>query len=112
MIGDHLVERKGLKEGIKVTHQVKSFTWNNQSRYFKWVSRMVLGEKSLLPSVGACRLCVGEPSVVLGKLTWKWWSEEYLRCLVEAIKRIDQEKQATPKRELVISSGISNSSLM
>ena len=43
MIGDHLIERKGLKqveikglkEGIKVTHQVKSITWINQSRYFK-----------------------------------------------------------------------------
>ena len=57
---------------------------------------------SLLPSVGDCRLWVGKPSVVLGRLIWKWWSEEYLRCLVEAIKRIDQEKQATPKRELVM----------
>ena len=25
-----------------------------------------------------------------------------MRCLVEAIKRVDQEKQATPKRELVM----------
>ena len=40
MIGDHLVERKwlkqverkGLKEGIKVTHQVKSITWINQTK--------------------------------------------------------------------------------
>ena len=109
-IGNHLVEtnglkqveRKGLKEGIEVTHQVKSITWINQSSYFKWVSRMVLEERSLLPSVGACRLWVGKPSVVLGRLTWKWWSEGHLRCLVEAIKRIDQEKQATPKRELVM----------
>ena len=29
------VERKGLKEGINVTHQVKSITWINQSSYFK-----------------------------------------------------------------------------
>jgi hypothetical protein len=43
---------------------------------------------------------VGKPSVVLGRLTWKWLSKEHLRCLVEAIKRIEQEKQATPKREL------------
>ena len=43
MIGDHLVERKGLKqverkelkEGIKVPHQVKFITWINQSSYFK-----------------------------------------------------------------------------
>ena len=43
MIGDRLierkglkqVERKGLKEGINVTHQVKSITWINQSSYFK-----------------------------------------------------------------------------
>ena len=102
MIGDHLVERKGLKEGIKVTHQDKSITWINQQIHFKWVSRMVLGERSLLPSVGACRLYVGKPSVVLGRLTWKWWSEGHLRCLVKAIKRIDQEKQATPKRELIM----------
>ena len=108
MIGDHLVERKGLKEGIKVTHQDKSITWINQSSHFKWVSRMVLGERSLLPSVGACRLCVGEPSMVLRMLTWKWWSEEHLRCLVKAIKRVDQEKQATPKKRTShnISSGI------
>ena len=77
MIGDHMVERKGLKqierkwlkEGIKVTYQVKSITWINQSSYFKWVSRMVLGERSLLPIVGACRLWVGKPSVVLERLT-------------------------------------------
>ena len=53
------VERKGLKEGIKITHQDKSITWINQQIHFKWVSRMVLGERSLLPSVGAYRLCVG-----------------------------------------------------
>ena len=30
------VERKGLKkEGFKVTYQVKSMTWINQSNYFK-----------------------------------------------------------------------------
>ena len=42
-IENHLVERKrlkqvetkGLKEGINVTHQVKSITWINQSSYFK-----------------------------------------------------------------------------
>ena len=96
------VERKGLKEGIKVIHQVKSITWINQSSHFKWVSRMVLGEISLLPSVGACRLWVGKPSVVLGRLTWKLWSERHLRCLVEAIKKIDQEEQATLKRELMM----------
>ena len=109
-IGNHLIERKGLKqeerkwlkEGINVTHQVKFITWINQSSHFKWVSRMILGERSLLPSVGACRLCVGKLSVVLGRLTWKWWSEEYLRCLVEAINRVDQEKQATLKRELIM----------
>ena len=43
MIEDYLEERKGLKqlerkelkEGIKVTHQDKSITWINQSSYFK-----------------------------------------------------------------------------
>jgi hypothetical protein len=42
IIGDHLVERKGvkqvekgLKKGIKVTHQVKSITWINKSSHFK-----------------------------------------------------------------------------
>ena len=110
IIGDLLIERKGLKqverkwlkEGMKVTHQDKPITRINQSSHFKWVSRMVLGERSLLPSVGACRLWVGKPSVVLGRLTWKWWSERHLRCLVEAIKRVDQEKQATLKRELIM----------
>jgi hypothetical protein len=29
------VERKGLKEGIKVTHQVESITWINKSSHFK-----------------------------------------------------------------------------
>ena len=57
-----------------------------------------IGERSLLPSAGAYRLCVGKLSVVLERLIWKWWSEEHLRCLVEAIKRVDQEKQATPKK--------------
>jgi hypothetical protein len=45
---------------------------------------------------------VGKPSVVLGRLTWKWWSKGHLRCLVEAIKRIDQESKLQPKRELVM----------
>ena len=99
-IRNHLIERKGLKqvkrkwlkEGMKVTHQIKSITWVNQQIHFKWVSRIVLGERSLLPSVGACHLCVGKPSMLFGRQTWKWWSEGHLRCLVEAIKRVDQEK--------------------
>jgi hypothetical protein len=35
---------------------------------------------------------VGKSSLGLGRLTWKWWSKGYLRCLVEAIQRVDQEK--------------------
>ena len=70
----------------------------NSSEYLEWL----FGEGSLLPSVGVCHLCVGKPSIVLGRLIWKWWSEKHLRYLVEAIKRVDQEKQATPKRELVM----------
>jgi hypothetical protein len=43
MIGDYLVERKwlkqverkGLKEGFKVTHQIKSITWINQTMSFQ-----------------------------------------------------------------------------
>jgi hypothetical protein len=58
---------------------------------------MVLVERTLLPSVGACHLYVDKPRVVLGRLTWKWWSEGHLRCLVEANKRVDQEKQGHPK---------------
>ena len=66
-IGNHLVERKGLKqeerkglkqeerkglkEGIKVTHQVKSITWINQSSHFKLVSRMVLWREITSPYV-------------------------------------------------------------
>ena len=38
------------------------------SEYQEWFFR----ERSLLPSVGACRLYVGKPSVVLRRLTWKW----------------------------------------
>ena len=101
-IGNHLVERKWLKEGCIVTHQIKFITWVNQQIHFKGVSRMILGERSLLPSVGACCLCIGKPSMVPRRLTWKWWSERHLRCLVEVIKRVDQEKQAIPKRELVM----------
>ena len=122
IIGDHLVERKelkqeeikGLKKWIKFTHQVKSITWINQSSYFKWVSTMVLGKRSLLPSVGVCRLWVGKPSVVLRRLTWKWWSKKYLRCLVEAIKRGWSRKASNTQKRAShdISSGIPNSSLM
>ena len=35
-------ERKWLKEGFMITHHIKSFTWINQSKQFKWVSRIVL----------------------------------------------------------------------
>ena len=121
-IGNHLVERNGLKqierkelkEGIEVTHQVKSITWINQSSYFKWVSRMVLGERSLLPSVGTCRLCVGKPSVVLGRLIWKWWSEGHLRSLVEANQKGWSRKASNTQKKAShdISSGIPNSSLI
>ena len=92
IIKDHLVERKGLKqverkelkEGLKVTHQVKSSYGSiNQvvsSEYQEWF----FGEISLLPMCRGLPPFVGKPSVVLGRLTWKWWSEEHLRCLVEA----------------------------
>ena len=43
MIGDHLierkglkqVERKGLKEGFKITHQIKSNIWINHTMSFQ-----------------------------------------------------------------------------
>jgi hypothetical protein len=35
MIEDHLVERKGLKEGFKVIHQIKSITRINQTISFQ-----------------------------------------------------------------------------
>ena len=111
MIGDYLVERKGLKQVerkkdlkkesrllIKLSPSLGSINQAISSECQEWF----FGERSLLPSVGACRLCVGKPSVVLERLTWKWWFEGHLRCLVEAIKRIDQEKQATSKRELIM----------
>ena len=107
IIGDHLVEIKGLKQVetkgqsrllIMLSPSLGSINQAISSEYQEWF----FGERSLLPSVGACHLCVGKSSMVLGMLTWNWWSEGYLRCLVEAIKRIDQEKQATPKRELVM----------
>ena len=48
------VERKGLKERFMVIYQIKSFTWINQSRHFKWVSRMVLWRGHFSLCVGAC----------------------------------------------------------
>ena len=83
---------------IKLSPSLGSINQVISSEHQEWC----FGERSLLPSVGSCHLCVGRPSVVLGRLTWKWWSEGHLRCLVEAIKRIDQEEQATPKRELMM----------
>ena len=51
------VERKGLKEGFKITHQVKSITWINQAKLFSiGYQGWLFGERSFLPSVGACRL--------------------------------------------------------
>jgi hypothetical protein len=35
MIEDHLIERKGLKEGFKVTHQIKFIIWINQTTSFQ-----------------------------------------------------------------------------
>jgi hypothetical protein len=35
MFGDILVERKGLKEEFKVTHQIKSIIWINQTMSFQ-----------------------------------------------------------------------------
>ena len=108
LVEDHLVERKRLKEeGFKVTHQIKSITWIKLSLSLGSINKFIssecqewfFGERSLLPSVGAYRLCVGKPSVVLERLTWKWWSEGHLRCLVEAIKRIDQEKASNTQKE-------------
>jgi hypothetical protein len=72
---------------------------------------MVLGERSLLPSEGLAP-GEGKPSVVLGRLTWKWWSKDYWRCLVEAIKRIDQEKQASNTQKRAINSSFMWYSLM
>ena len=108
IIGNHLVERKGLKKDsrllIKLSPSLRSINQVISSEYQEWF----LEKCHFSLSVGACRLCVGEPSMVLGRLTWKWWSEEHLKCLVEAIKRVDQEKQATPKKRANhdISSGI------
>ena len=72
MIGDHLVEGKDLKKEsmllIKLSPSLGSINQAISSEYQEWF----FGKSSLLPSVGACRLCVGKPSVVLGRLTWKW----------------------------------------
>ena len=78
-IGNHLVEKKNLnkkkekdlkKESMLLTKLSPSLGSINQiisSEYQGWS----FGERSLLPNVGACRLCVGKPSVVLRRLTWK-----------------------------------------
>ena len=108
-IGNHLVKKEmDLKKEsrllIKLSPSLGSINQAISSEYQEWFFR----KRSLLPSVGAYRLCIGKPSMILGRLTWKWWSNGHFRCLVEAIKRIDQEKQATPKKRAShdISSGI------
>ena len=80
MIEDHLVERKGLKQIerkglkeeirllIKLSPSLESINQVISSEYQEWF----FGKMSVLPSVGACRLCIGKPSVVLRRLTWKW----------------------------------------
>ena len=95
MFGDHLeerkwlkqFERKGLKEEIKVTHQDKSITWINQSSYFKWVSRMVLGERSLLPK------CRGLPPMCRWTKcgTWKANMEVVIRGAFEMLSWRNQK---------------------
>jgi hypothetical protein len=40
---------------------------------------------------------VDKPSVVLGRLTWKWGYKGHLRCLVKEIKRVDLESKQHPK---------------
>ena len=84
MIRDHLVKEKDLKKKsrllIKLSPSLGSINQAISSEYQEWF----FGKRSLLPSVGACRLYVGKPSMVLRRLTWKWWFKEHLRCLVEA----------------------------
>ena len=77
MIGDHLVERKGLKQveikGLKKVSRLLIKLSPSLGSINKFISsecqEWFFGERSLLSSVGACHLCVGKPSVVLGRLT-------------------------------------------
>jgi len=74
-------------------------TWINQSKAIQVSVKngsLERGHFSLWG--GRAARGVGKPSVVLGRLTWKWWSKGHLRCLVEAIKRIDQENKQHLKR--------------
>ena len=84
-----MVERKGLKDGFKVTHEVKSIIYINQTKLFQMSVKNGFLEMSLLPMCRGLPRFVGKPSVVLRRLISKWLSKEHLRCLVEAIKRID-----------------------
>jgi hypothetical protein len=43
---------------------------------------------------------MGNPSTGFGRLKWKWSSMENLICLVEAIKRVDQESKQHPKERM------------
>ena len=75
-IGDHLVERKWLKQVerndlnknsrllSKLSASLGSINQVISSEYQEWF----FGEMSLFPIVGAYCLCVGKPSVVLGRL--------------------------------------------
>jgi hypothetical protein len=65
------VERKGLKEGFKVAHQIMSITWINQTMLFQ-VSRMVLWRDVTSPFGRGLPPLVGKSSLGLGRLTWKW----------------------------------------
>ena len=121
-IGNHLVERKWLKQverkclkdGFKVIHQVKSVTWISQSSHFKWVSRMVLGERSLLPK------CRGLPPMCRWTKcgTWKANMEVVIRETFEMLSWSNQKgwsRKACNTQKIAShgnSSGISNSSLI
>ena len=61
------VERKGLKKGIIVIHQVKIHHIDQSIKLFQ-VSVKNGSWREILPSVGACRLYVGKPSVILRRL--------------------------------------------
>ena len=75
MIGDHLVEikglkqveRKGLKKDSRLFIKLSLFHGSIKQSYFNWVSTMVLWRDRLCPCVDAAQ-CVGEPSTWLGWL--------------------------------------------
>jgi hypothetical protein len=89
IIGDHLVkrkrlkqvERKGLKEGFIVTHQIKFITWINQTMSFQVSIKNGSLERGHFSLVRGLPPCVGETKFG----TWKANMEVVIRGTFEML---------------------------